>query len=71
MKFLCTYLDEEKGGGALINACICIGTHNQPFLQNHLMDVYETHSHAPVYRPFGKLHSGADPGRGILPKIGQ
>ena len=60
-----------KKGGALINAFICIGTHNQPFLQNHLMDVYETHSHAPVYRLFGKLLSGADPGRGNLPKIGQ
>ena len=43
----------KKGGGgaagALINGCILIGTHNQHFLQNHLMDVYETHSHAPVY----------------------
>ena len=35
------YLGEGKGGGCT-NACICIGTHNQPFLQNHSMDVYET-----------------------------
>ena len=61
----------KKRGGALIHACICIRTHNQPFLLNHLMDVYEAHSHAPVYRLFGKLHSGVDPGRGNLPKIGE
>ena len=41
MNFLCIYLGEGKGGGGT-NACICIGTHNQPFLQKHLMDVYET-----------------------------
>ena len=41
MNFLCIYLGEGKGGGCT-NACICIGTHNQLFLQNHLMDVYET-----------------------------
>ena len=23
------------------NACICIGTHSQPLLQNRLMDVYK------------------------------
>ena len=57
-----------KKGGALINACICIGTHNQPFLQNHSMDVYETHSHAPVYRLFGKLHSGRIQGGAICQK---
>ena len=38
MIFLCN-LGE---GGGCINACICMGTHNQPFLQNGLMDVYET-----------------------------
>ena len=27
--------------------------------------------HAPVYRIFGELHPGADPGQGDLPKIGQ
>ena len=31
----------EKGGGALMHV-ICMGTHSQPLLQNHLMDVYET-----------------------------
>ena len=41
MNFLCIYLGEGRVGGC-INACIFIGTHNQPFLQNHLMDVYET-----------------------------
>ena len=40
MNSLCIYLGEGKGG--CTNTCICIGTHNQPFLQNHLMDVYET-----------------------------
>ena len=40
MNFLCIYLG-EKGGGCT-NACICMGIHSQPFLQNSLMDVYET-----------------------------
>ena len=31
MNFLCIYLS-EKGG--CINACICMGTHSQPLLQN-------------------------------------
>ena len=127
----------RKGGGALMHVYVYIGTHNQPFLQNHFMDVYETndrdevqwwfvnpgsdspeislvrtksagtnfrirtngrfsnpenslirkywpgtnvsgltnhhctHSHAPVYRIFSKLHPGAVPGQGSLPKIGQ
>ena len=39
MNFLCDYLDEERGS---TNACICMGTHSQPLLQNRLMDVYET-----------------------------
>ena len=30
------------GGGALMHVYVYIGTHNKPFLQNHLMDVYET-----------------------------
>ena len=41
MNFLCIYLG-EKGGGGCTNACICMGTHSQPLLQNRLMDVYET-----------------------------
>ena len=41
MNFLCIYLG-EKGGGGCNNACICMGTHSQPLLQNRLMDVYET-----------------------------
>ena len=40
MNFLCIYLGEERGG--CTNACICIGKHSQPLLQNRLMDVYET-----------------------------
>ena len=40
MKFLCIYLGEGKGG--CTNACIYLGTHSQPLLQNYLMDVYET-----------------------------
>ena len=42
MNFLCIYLDERKGGGALMHVYVYIKTHNQPFLQNHFMDVYET-----------------------------
>ena len=41
MNFLCIYLGEERGGG-YTNACIFMGTHSQPLLQNRLMDVYET-----------------------------
>ena len=41
MNFLCIYL-REKGGGGCTNACICMGTHSQPLLQNRFMDVYET-----------------------------
>ena len=33
---------KEGGGGALMHAYVYIGTHNQPSLQNHLIDVYET-----------------------------
>ena len=36
------YLFKWKRGGGCINACICMGTHSQPLLQNRLMDVYET-----------------------------
>ena len=42
MNFLCIYLSEKGGGLVCINACICMGTHSQPLLQNRLMDVYET-----------------------------
>ena len=41
MNFLCIYLGEKRGG-CTNNACICMGTHSQPLLQNRLMDVYET-----------------------------
>ena len=30
-----------KEGAALMHVYVYIGTHNQPFLQKHLMDVYE------------------------------
>ena len=33
---------KEGGGGALMHVYVYIGTHNQPFLHTHLMDVYET-----------------------------
>ena len=39
--FVFIYLD-EKGGRGCTNACICMGTHSQPLLQNRLKDVYET-----------------------------
>ena len=43
MNFLCIYLGKKKkGGGGCTNACICMGTHCQPLLQNRSMDVYET-----------------------------
>ena len=41
MNFLCIYLGEGRGGGCT-NACICMGAHSQPFLQNRSMDIYET-----------------------------
>ena len=40
MNFLCIYLGEKRG--VCTNACICMGIHSQPLLQNGLMDVYET-----------------------------
>ena len=33
---------KEEGARGCTNAYVCIGTHSQPFLQNRLMDVYET-----------------------------
>ena len=35
MIFLCIDLGEGKG---CTNACICMGKHSQPLLQNHLID---------------------------------
>ena len=32
----------RKGGQGCTNACIYMGTHSQPFLQNRVMDIYET-----------------------------
>ena len=40
MNFLYIYLGEKKRG--CTNACICMGTHSQPLLQNRVMEVYET-----------------------------
>ena len=40
MNFLCIYFGEKGGGVGCTNACICMGTHSQPLLQNRLMDVF-------------------------------
>ena len=40
MNFLCIYLGEGKGGGALMH--VYVWEHSQPLLQNRLIDVYET-----------------------------
>ena len=51
------------------NACLCIGTHSQPLLQNRLMDVYKTwqiwsnHGLAHVFRLFGQIRPEMDPRR--------
>ena len=37
--FFCIFLGEGRG---CTYACICMGTHSQPFLQKRLMDVYKT-----------------------------
>ena len=42
MNFLCIYLGEKGGEGALMHVHVCMGIHSQPLLQNGLMDVYET-----------------------------
>ena len=75
MNFLCIYFG-EKGGGCCTNACICMGTHSQPLLQNRLMDVYETWLRNLVgmkcswpgtcINMFGYIRLGADPGRGKI-----
>ena len=60
--------------GGCTNACICMGTHSQPLLQNRLMDVYKTwkgwsaQGPAHALRCFSHIRPGADPGRA---KIGQ
>ena len=41
MNFFIIYLGEGMGGGCT-NACLCVGTHSQPLLQNCLMDFDET-----------------------------
>ena len=61
---------KEGGGVGCTNACICIGTHSQPLLQNRFMDVYKTwyawrdHGPAHALRCFGQICPGAAPGRG-------
>ena len=61
------YLLRWRKGGGCTNACICIGTHSQPFLQNRSMDIYETEwgwsAHGPlqVLLFFGQVRPGADP----------
>ena len=67
MNFLCIYLGEGRGG--CTNACICMGTHSQPLLQNRLMDVYKTwqgwsnHGPAHAYRLFGQIRPEVEPRR--------
>ena len=67
MNFLCIYLGEGRGG--CTNACICMGTHSQPLLQNRLIDVYKIwqgwSNHCPAYafRLFGQIHPEVDPRR--------
>ena len=66
MIYLCIYIGEE---GGCTNACICMGTHSQPLLQNRLIDVYKTwygwsaHGHANALRCFGYICPGTDPER--------
>ena len=67
MNNLCIYLGKGRG---CTNACICIGTHSQPLLQNRFMDIYKTwygwSAHGPIHalRCFGQICPGADQGRG-------
>ena len=61
-----------KGGGGLHNACICMGTHSQPLLQNRLLDVTKLgRDEVPMVRHMHKdvlaiFVQGADPGRGKI-----
>ena len=43
-------------------ACICMGTHFQPLLQNRLLDVYESWQGWSVVVFFGRIRPGSDPG---------
>ena len=58
-----------KEGGGCTNACICMGTHSQPLLQNRLMDVYKTwqgwsnHGLAHAYRLFRQIRPEVEPRR--------
>ena len=67
MNFLCIYLGEGRGG--YTDACICMGTHSQPLLQNRLMDVYKTwqgwsnHGPAHAYKLFGQIRPEVEPRR--------
>ena len=36
----CLFISAKEGG--CTNACICMGTHGQPLLENRLIDAYET-----------------------------
>ena len=59
-------LDEGRGGGCT-NACICIGTHSQPLLQNRLMDVYETwYRDEVIMAPHLWLDFSANPAKGWI-----
>ena len=65
-----------KEGGGCTNAYICMGTHSQPFLQNCLMDIYETWNGRSAHGPlqvllfFGQIRRKADPGRGQNRSLG-
>ena len=68
---LCIHLGEGRGGALMhVYACIYMGTHSQPFLQNRLMDINETWQGRSAHGPlqvllfFCQIRAGADPGRG-------
>ena len=63
MNFLCIYLGEKKGGGCT-NACICMGTHNQPLLQNRFMDVMKLGKDEVLMVPYKCFCFRPDPSRG-------
>ena len=39
-KYTCIFLSDGRAG--YTNACLCMGTHRQPLLQNRIMDLHET-----------------------------
>ena len=39
------------GGGGCTSACICMGTHSQPLLQNRWMDIYQTWRYKVLMHP--------------------